>query len=102
MTFQPGARRKWHIHPLGQLLVVTAGRAWVQIEDEPVRALGAGEVVWTPPGAKHWHGATRSSGMTHVSVSESEEGSSVTWLEPVNDWQYHGPHNQNGFHNLAH
>ena len=76
--------------------------AWVQIEDEPVRALGAGEVVWTPPGAKHWHGATRSSGMTHVSVSESEEGSSVTWLEPVNDGQYHGPHNQNGFHNLAH
>jgi 4-carboxymuconolactone decarboxylase len=93
VTFQPGARTKWHIHPLGQLLVVTAGRAWVQIEGEQVRALGPGEVVWTPPGAKHWHGATRSSSMTHVGVSESEEGSPVTWLEPVSDAQYQGPRN---------
>ena len=75
-----------------ELVVVTAGRAWVQIEGEQVRALGPGEVVWTPPGAKHWHGATRSSSMTHVGVSEREEGGgSVTWLEPVSDAQYQGP-----------
>ena len=93
VTFQPGARTKWHIHPLGQLLLVTAGRAWVQIDGEPVRAFAPGEVVWTPPGAKHWHGATRSSSMTHVTVSESEEGRSVTWLEAVTDAQYQGPGN---------
>jgi 4-carboxymuconolactone decarboxylase len=91
VTFEPGARTKWHVHPLGQLLVVTAGRAWVQTEGEPVRAFGPGEVVWTPPGAKHWHGATRSGSMTHVGVSESQEGSSVTWLEPVSEAQYQGP-----------
>lgn len=91
VTFQPGARTKWHIHPVGQLLIVTAGRAWVQIEGEPVRAVGAGEVVWTPPGTKHWHGATQHGTMTHVGVSEQEEGSSVTWLEPVSDEQYQGP-----------
>ncbi len=91
VRFERGARTNWHVHPLGQLLVVTAGRAWVQIEGEPVRAFGPGEVVWTPPGAKHWHGATRSSSMTHVGVSEAQEGSSVTWLEPVTDAQYQGP-----------
>lgn len=91
MTFEPGARTNWHVHSLGQLLVVTAGRAWVQIEGGPVRAFGPGEVVWTPPGAKHWHGATRSSSMTHVGVSEREEGTPVAWLEPVSDAQYQGP-----------
>ena len=91
VRFEPGARTKWHIHLLGQLLVVTAGRAWVQIEGEPVRTFGPGDVVWTPPGAKHWHGATRFSSMTHVGVSERGEGSTVTWLEPVSDAQYQGP-----------
>lgn len=91
VTFEPGARTKWHVHSFGQLLVVTAGRAWVQIEGGPVRAFGPGEVVWTPPGAKHWHGATRSSSMTHVGVSEREEGTPVAWLEPVSDAQYQGP-----------
>ena len=91
VTFQAGARTHWHTHPLGQLLVVTAGRGWTQIEGEPVRALGPGDVVWTPPGAKHWHGATPSGTMTHVAVSESEPGRTVTWLEPVSDAQYKGP-----------
>jgi 4-carboxymuconolactone decarboxylase len=63
----------------------------MQIEGEPVRAIGPGDAVWTPPGAKHWHGATRSSTLTHVAVSESQEGSSVTWLEPVSDAQFKGP-----------
>ena len=91
VTFQPGARTRWHVHPLGQLLVVTAGRGWVQIKGEPVRAIGPGDFVWTPPGAKHWHGAMRSSTMTHVTAAERPEGSSVTWLEPVSDAQYKGP-----------
>jgi 4-carboxymuconolactone decarboxylase len=91
VTFQAAARTHWHTHPLGQLLVVTAGRGWTQIEGEPVRAIGPGDVVWTPPGAKHWHGATPAGAMTHVAVSESEPGRAVTWLEPVNDAQYKGP-----------
>ena len=90
-TYGSGARTYWHTHPLGQLLVVTSGRGWVQIEGEPVRIIGPGEVVWIPPGAKHWHGATRSSTMTHVGVSESQEGSVVSWLEPVSDEHYQGP-----------
>ena len=91
VTFQAGARTHWHTHPLGQLLVVTAGRGWTQIEGEPVRAIGLGDVAWAPPGAKHWHGATPSGIMTHVAVSESEPGRTVTWLEPVSDAQYKGP-----------
>jgi 4-carboxymuconolactone decarboxylase len=92
VTFQAGARTHWHTHALGQLLVVTDGRGWTQIEGEPVRAIGPGDVVWTPPGAKHWHGATPSSDMTHVAVSESDPGGrAVTWLEPVSDTQYRGP-----------
>ena len=92
VTFQAGARTHWHTHPFGQLLVVTAGRGWMQIEGEPVRAFGPGDVVWTPPGKKHWHGATPSGTMTHVAVSESEPGGrAVTWLEPVSDAQYKGP-----------
>lgn len=91
VTFQAGARTHWHTHPIGQLLIVTDGRGWMQIEGEPVRAIGAGDVVWTPPGAKHWHGATPSSAMTHVAVSETEPGRAVTWLEPVSDAQYKGP-----------
>lgn len=91
VTFQAGARTRWHTHPLGQLLVVTAGRGWMQIEGEPVRAIGPGDVVWTPPGAKHWHGATPASTMTHVAISESQPGSAVNWLEPVSDAQYKGP-----------
>jgi 4-carboxymuconolactone decarboxylase len=90
VTFQAGARTYWHTHPLGQLLVVTTGHGWMQIEGESVRAIGPGDVVWTPPGAKHWHGATPSGAMTHVAISESEPGRAVTWLEPVSDAQYKG------------
>jgi len=91
VTFQPGAHTNWHTHPLGQLLIVTAGQAWVQAQGEAVRAMKPGDTVWIKPGVKHWHGATRTSGMTHVAVSEAENGESVTWLEPVADDQYNGP-----------
>ncbi|MBL8265848.1 carboxymuconolactone decarboxylase family protein [Steroidobacter sp.] len=89
VTFQPGARTHWHIHPRGQLLIVTKGEGWVQGEGEPVRVVKAGDVVWTAPGVKHWHGATTTSMMAHVAVSESLEGEVVEWLEPVTSDQYH-------------
>lgn len=91
VTFQPGARTNWHTHPLGQLLVVTEGRGWVQAEGEPVRAITAGDTVWIGPGVRHWHGATRTGAMTHVAVAESADGRSVVWLEPVTEGQYAGP-----------
>ncbi|HUD94697.1 (R)-mandelonitrile lyase [Sphingobium sp.] len=91
VTFQPGARTNWHVHPMGQLLVVTKGAGWVQAEGEPVRVIKAGYVVWTAPGVKHWHGAQPTGEMTHVAVSEVVAGRSVTWLEPVSDEQYRGP-----------
>jgi 4-carboxymuconolactone decarboxylase len=91
VTFQPGAHSNWHTHPLGQLLVISAGRGWVQAEGELVRAVGPGDVVWTAPGVKHWHGATRSSAMTHVAIAEAQDGIVVRWLEPVTDAQYQGP-----------
>jgi 4-carboxymuconolactone decarboxylase len=91
VTFQPGARTHWHIHPLGQLLVVTKGEGWVQAEGEAVRLIKAGDVVWTAPGVKHWHGATATSAMTHVAVSEALEGEAVEWLGPVSSSQYREP-----------
>lgn len=88
VTFQPGSRTHWHTHPLGQLLVVTNGEGWVQVEGEAVRAVKAGDVVWTAPGVKHWHGATPDSVMTHVAVAEMVEGAVVRRLEPVSSSQY--------------
>ncbi|HEX7853501.1 MAG TPA: carboxymuconolactone decarboxylase family protein [Sphingobium sp.] len=93
VTFRPGGHTNWHSHPRGQLLIITNGTGWVQAEGEPVRLVKTGDVVWTAPGVKHWHGATRTSAMTHVAVSESVDGKTVTWLEPVAD--YHGPASRN-------
>jgi 4-carboxymuconolactone decarboxylase len=91
VTFQPGARSNWHSHPLGQLLIVTAGEGLVQARDEPVRRIKAGDVVWTGPGVKHWHGAAPASAMTHVAVAEALDGQNVTWLGPVSDAEYGAP-----------
>jgi 4-carboxymuconolactone decarboxylase len=91
VTFKAGAHTNWHTHPLGQLLIVTAGQGWVQAEGEAVRAIRPGDTVWIAPDVKHWHGATRTSAMTHVAVSEADGDTSVTWLEPVSDAQYRGP-----------
>ena len=88
VTFQPRARSNWHTHPLGQLLIVTQGRGWVQAQGEPVREMKAGDAVWTGPGVKHWHGATPTTAVSHVSVTEVLEGHNVTWLEPVTEEQY--------------
>lgn len=91
VTFEPGARSRWHRHPHGQLLVVTSGQGWTQIEGEPVREMNPGDVIWTPPGISHWHGGTRSSGLTHVAVSEDRDGAPVQWLEHVTDAEFAGP-----------
>src|SRR4051794_27759343 len=74
VTFEPGARTAWHTHPLGQTLIVTAGQGWVQREGSSVQAIRPGDVVWFPPGEKHWHGATSTNGMTHIAIQESLDG----------------------------
>ncbi|WP_407526857.1 (R)-mandelonitrile lyase [Methylobacterium oryzisoli] len=88
VTFEPGARTAWHTHPLGQTLVVTAGLGWAQREGGPVEEIRPGDVVWFPPGEKHWHGATAATGMSHIAIQEKRDGQSVEWLEPVADDQY--------------
>jgi quercetin dioxygenase-like cupin family protein len=88
VTFEPGARTAWHTHPLGQVLIVTAGFGWAQSEGGPRQEIRPGDVVWFEPGEKHWHGATDRTAMTHVAIAEAENGTSVTWLEHVTDEQY--------------
>jgi enterochelin esterase family protein len=88
VTFEPGARSAWHTHPLGQTLVVTAGTGWIQQAGEAKREIRAGDVIWTPPGVKHWHGATATSAVTHVAIQEALEGKAVEWMEHVSDEQY--------------
>ena len=88
VTFQPGARSVWHTHPLGQALVVTAGMGWIQQENGEKIVIKPGDVIWTPPGVKHWHGATATTGMSHIAIQESQDGKNVEWLEPVTEAQY--------------
>jgi len=90
VTFEPGARTAWHTHPLGQTLIITQGLGRVQREGGPVEEVHPGDVVWFPPGEKHWHGAAPEVAMTHVAVQESQDGSAVTWLEKVSDADYDG------------
>src|SRR5688572_16771523 len=88
VTFEPGARTAWHTHPLGQTLVVTSGCGWAQRDGGPVEEIRPGDVVWFPPGEKHWHGATATTAMTHVAIQEKLGGKAVDWLEKVTDEQY--------------
>jgi len=88
VTFEPGARTAWHTHPLGQTLIVTAGLGWAQREDGHVEEIRPGDVVWFPPGEKHWHGASPTTAMSHIAVQEKQNGSPVTWMEHVTDEQY--------------
>ncbi len=88
VTFEPGARTVWHTHPLGQTLIVTAGCGRVQCEGGPVEEIRPGDVVWFPPGVRHWHGASATTAMTHIAIQEALNGKVVDWLEPVTDQQY--------------
>ena len=88
VSFEPGARTAWHTHPLGQTLFVLSGCGRVQSEGGPVREIRPGDVVWIPPGEKHWHGAAPNAVMCHLAMQEQVNGSTATWLEHVTDAQY--------------
>lgn len=90
VTFEPGSRTAWHTHPVGQHLIVTAGVGRVQQAGGTVEEIHPGDVVWFPPGVKHWHGASADKGMTHIAIQESQDGKAVEWLEHVTDAQYEG------------
>ena len=88
VTFEPGARTAWHTHPLGQTLIVTSGVGLAQSWGGPTEEIRPGEVVWFAPGEKHWHGATPTTGMTHIAIQEARNGKPVDWMEHVTDEQY--------------
>ena len=91
VTFEPGARTAWHTHPLGQTLIVTSGCGWVQREGGPIEEIRPGDIVWFPPGEKHWHGATPTTAMTHIAIVEQLNGKSADWMEHVSAEQYSRP-----------
>ncbi len=88
VTFEAGARTAWHTHPLGQTLIVTQGLGLAQREGGAVEEIRPGDVVWFPPGEKHWHGAAPTAAMTHIAVQEALDGKTVDWFEQVSDAQY--------------
>jgi quercetin dioxygenase-like cupin family protein len=88
VTFEPGARSAWHSHPVGQTLIVTAGIGRIQSWGGKVQVIRTGDVIWTPPGVKHWHGASPTMAMTHIAVQEGADGKVVDWFDKVTDAQY--------------
>ena len=88
VTFEPGARSNWHTHPLGQTVICTAGRGYVQSEGGAIRTIRPGDVVWCPPNEKHWHGASPTTAMTHIAIQEELNGKVVDWMEKVTDEPY--------------
>ncbi len=88
VTFEAGARTAWHTHPLGQILIVTFGRGWVQRDGGPVEEISAGDVIWFEPGERHWHGASATTAMQHIAIQEALDGKAVEWMEHVGDEQY--------------
>jgi quercetin dioxygenase-like cupin family protein len=88
VTFEPGARTAWHSHPLGQTLIVTAGCGRAQSWGGPIEEIRPGDVIWFPPGEKHWHGATATTAMTHIAIQEALDGKTADWMEKVSDDQY--------------
>ena len=90
VTFEPCARTAWHTHPRGQILIVTAGCGFVQNWGVPIERVRPGDVVWCPPGEKHWHGATPTTAMTHIAITQQLDGKAVSWMEKVSDAEYFG------------
>ena len=88
VIFAPGARAAWHTHPAGQILIVTSGTGWLQEEGGQKREIKPGDVIWTPPGVKHWHGATAANSMSHIAITNMVGGKNVDWMEQVSDEQY--------------
>ena len=91
VTFEPGARSAWHTHPMGQNLVVVSGVGWTQCEGSPKQEIRAGDVVSCPCGKRHWHGATSTTAMSHIAITETRDGSAVIWMEKVDDDTYLAP-----------
>jgi 4-carboxymuconolactone decarboxylase len=91
VAFEPIARTAWHTHPLGQILIVTTGSGRVQRWGDPIDEIRQGDVVWIPPGQKHWHGAAPNSSMVHIAIAEQLDGKTVDWMEKVSDAQYGAP-----------
>jgi 4-carboxymuconolactone decarboxylase len=91
VTFKPGARSAWHSHPAGQILIVTAGIGRIQQWGRAIQTIKTGDVVWIPPGVKHWHGAAPKTSMTHIALQEAVDGKAVDWMEHVSDAQYLAP-----------
>ncbi|MDM0121260.1 cupin domain-containing protein [Variovorax sp. J2L1-78] len=91
VTFEPGARSAWHTHPAGQRLVVLSGVGLTQEWGKPVQEIRPGDVLWCPPGVKHWHGASPTTAMTHLAVTGTLDGKNVNWMEKVSDEQYTAP-----------
>lgn len=88
VTFEPGSRTAWHTHPLGQTLIVTAGRGWAQCWGGPREEIRPGDVIWFSPGEKHWHGASATTAVMHIAIQEKLDGKTVEWMEKVSDEQY--------------
>jgi quercetin dioxygenase-like cupin family protein len=88
VTFEPGSRTAWHTHPLGQILVITAGCGWVKQERGKKKEVHPGDVVWIPPDKKHWHGATAETTMTHIAIHDELKGNDIDWLKHVTDEEY--------------
>jgi len=88
VTFEPGARTAWHNHPAGQYLIVTSGVGWVQERGGKKREIRSGDVVWTPAGVVHWHGATTTDALTHLAIWDFVEGSGGELMEHVSDEVY--------------
>jgi len=88
VTFEPGARSNWHTHPLGQQIMVVSGVGWTQCEGGPRTEIRAGDIVLCPCKQRHWHGASATVAMSHLTVTEMLDGKNVDWMEPVTDEQY--------------
>ena len=88
VTFEPGGRTAWHTHPLGQTIIITSGCGLVQCWGGPIEEVRPGDVVWFPPGEKHWHGATPTTMMSHIGIGETIDNKNIDWLEKVSDQQY--------------
>jgi quercetin dioxygenase-like cupin family protein len=88
VTFEPGARSAWHTHPLGQTLIVTVGLGWAQVEGEAIEEIRPGDVIWFPPGVKHWHGASPTTAVSHIAITDALDGKVADWMEKVSDEQY--------------
>jgi len=88
VTFQPGARTAWHLHPAGQHMIVTAGVGLTGTRDGKVVEFKTGDAIWCPPDVDHWHGATPEKAMTHLVITGDLDGQNVIWKEKVTDEQY--------------